>query len=525
MPAKTEQDLQRLLDHFILPDGVPNLHAERVDITVRTITELLNEPEKRLPHTVGLFGSWGTGKTTFLALLAQQLQKHFDDRIHLIYFNAWKYAGFTEIVPALMYHVLVHRTVDKPALRQKLLRLMLSLGAQYASAAGKGIKAMTGVDPVPHLKKIWSAYKDIEDDSEELLTEYYTRVDKAQDLLREMLPPGSRPVVILVDELDRCDPDEAFAVIKQLRVFFAMTGVPLLFVLCANPEPIGMAVRHRFGLTDVADDYETRRILEKFVDSLLDMSHQTSLGPVVSQFWKPDSRWLPETPWILQLDERWCDVDAHADTVMNASGLGSINSASRYYSNLRTLQKSFAAVRNKRASNARLLWTQWHLELVYQVDGAFRKNIATAAHQIRGIANHAYTGLLGVKCERRDGRLILHSDKGKTLFSNLRSYCYEGIDNAIANMEQLRDAESRRILDVLQEFRGDYRRMDFLARMLLLPPMTNESVDAIVPEAPHDLSFLAPLLGKRNEVQRALEPGGESLSVMAQLGWTLANYR
>ncbi len=525
MPAAPDPDLQRLLDHFTLPAGVPNLHAGRIDITVRTIADLLDEPQKSLPHTIGLFGSWGTGKTTFLALLAQKLQRQFGDEIHLIYFNAWKYAGFTEIVPALMYRVLQHRTVEEPELREKLVRLMLSLGAQYADAAGKGIRAMTGIDPVPHLKKIWKAYKDIEDDSEALLTEYYTRVDKAQDLLREVLPPGSRPVVVLVDELDRCDPDEAFAVIKQLRVFFAMTGVPLLFVLCANPEPIGLAVRHRYGLADVADDYETRRILEKFVDSLLDMGHQKSLGQVVAQFWKPDEAWLPETPWILQIDERWCQADERADTVRHASGLASINSGSRYYSNLRTLHKSFATVRTKQPSNPRLLWTQWHLELVYQIDGAFRKDIALAANQIREIATYAYSALLGTKCERRDRELILHSDKGKTLFSALRSCCYEGTDKVITNMSQFRDAESRRVLEVLQSFREDYRRMDFLARMILLPAMTREDVNTVVPDAPEDLGFLTPLLGERDNVRHALEKGGDSLSVMRQLGWTLANYR
>src|ERR1700739_1625559 len=42
----------------------------------------------RLPYTLGVFGGWGTGKTTFLAMLAEELEKI--NKCKIVYFNSWK---------------------------------------------------------------------------------------------------------------------------------------------------------------------------------------------------------------------------------------------------------------------------------------------------------------------------------------------------------------------------------------------------------------------------------------------------
>src|SRR5690242_202167 len=45
--------------------------------------------ERRTPLTIGIHGEWGSGKTSFLGLLTERLQKAY--AINPIWFNAWKY--------------------------------------------------------------------------------------------------------------------------------------------------------------------------------------------------------------------------------------------------------------------------------------------------------------------------------------------------------------------------------------------------------------------------------------------------
>ena len=54
-----------------------------------------------LPISIGVFGSWGTGKSTILNLIEQKLQAEKKDYI-LIKFDAWLYQGFDDARAALM---------------------------------------------------------------------------------------------------------------------------------------------------------------------------------------------------------------------------------------------------------------------------------------------------------------------------------------------------------------------------------------------------------------------------------------
>jgi predicted KAP-like P-loop ATPase len=60
-----------------------------VDVTEQT------EP----PFTIGIFGEWGSGKTTLMTLVRRQLE---DRNAKTVWFNAWKYDGKEVIWNALI---------------------------------------------------------------------------------------------------------------------------------------------------------------------------------------------------------------------------------------------------------------------------------------------------------------------------------------------------------------------------------------------------------------------------------------
>ena len=45
------------------------------------------------PLSIGLFGSWGIGKSTIINILFDKIRSEGDSRLFPIYFNAWKYSG------------------------------------------------------------------------------------------------------------------------------------------------------------------------------------------------------------------------------------------------------------------------------------------------------------------------------------------------------------------------------------------------------------------------------------------------
>ena len=60
---------------------------------------------------------------------------------------------------------------------------------------------------------------------------------------------GGNPLVVVVDELDRCNPDHALVMLKRLRTMLSSpTPIPgLVFVIGVNNKALEMSIRARFG--------------------------------------------------------------------------------------------------------------------------------------------------------------------------------------------------------------------------------------------------------------------------------------
>jgi len=431
----------------------------------------------QLPFTLGVFGGWGSGKTTFLALLAEQLKQV--DGARIIYFNSWKYAGLTEIVPSLIYKILQQGVPDSNENRNRAaMRVLASLGKEYSDKFGEWAQDRFGVDPVKFFKDVHKLAHTVKDDGKivpaEVLKEYYTQVDKAQDALTEALgtiQPGTRvtnPVIILIDELDRCDPDEAFTVIKQLRVLFAMRRLPTAFIICANPEPIGLAIKHRYGLESEAGDYEARRILEKFVDAYEDFSESVALGDLARTIWAEAGQ-LP-CPWIIEIDEANGEVGFVHDTARNATVFDMMDSSIPYYSNLRVFRKTLDYLKGSRTQNTNLVWSLWHLELAEQVGPKLRQLLRTTSDSLKIMTQRAY-GFIEkeVRFHFNENRLIYDTDKGKTLFSILRSLLWEAGRAELERLNSLNTPQDVEKSKALQQILADDRKMNFVSSLCLLP--------------------------------------------------------
>lgn len=55
---------------------------------------------KNLPITVGLYGDWGSGKSSILKILQEQLEK--DDNTVVVYFDGWSFESFDDAKMSLI---------------------------------------------------------------------------------------------------------------------------------------------------------------------------------------------------------------------------------------------------------------------------------------------------------------------------------------------------------------------------------------------------------------------------------------
>jgi hypothetical protein len=78
-----------------------------------------------LPLTIGVFGDWGSGKTSIMKMLQAELAKNED--IAVLYFDAWLFEGYDDAKSALISSILKQLMEHKhfpAALKDKALKLI-----------------------------------------------------------------------------------------------------------------------------------------------------------------------------------------------------------------------------------------------------------------------------------------------------------------------------------------------------------------------------------------------------------------
>ena len=99
----------------------------------------------------------------------------------------------------------------------------------------------------------------------DIYTEYKqfkTELDNLKDFLRNWAKKLNTPVVVIIDELDRCRPDYAIKTLEILKHFFDISG--FVFVLAIDEEQLKSSVETLFG-TKNFDGYKRKFINNSFI--------------------------------------------------------------------------------------------------------------------------------------------------------------------------------------------------------------------------------------------------------------------
>jgi tetratricopeptide (TPR) repeat protein len=220
---------------------------------VETLKQVLLEAET--PLVVAIYGPWGAGKTSMMMQLRAALAGSTGGprpQLRTVWFVPWEHSRDHQPGVSLLLAIRRDlglenvRVVDR-ALRAIALAITDDVRIPYIGLSVGGVRAS--------YRQL--AEQDVERRSAQaLLREHFKKVIAAA---RES-EGGQQKLVIFIDDLDRCQPGTAIAMMEALKLYLSLAGC--IFVLGIDPELIQSAIASEYASLGIAKESYLNKIVQ-----------------------------------------------------------------------------------------------------------------------------------------------------------------------------------------------------------------------------------------------------------------------
>lgn len=239
-----------------------NWDTDKLDIKQNVITfAQILEQEKYAPggtsRVFSISAEFGIGKSFFCTKLSEVLE-HDDIPVSML--NIWEMDFYENpLIPLLIKIKDIYVNYNK--IKTITTNVAKKAGKAISKAAKLAVKYKTGIN----IDTFINLYKSLGDPKSDLYNDYL-KFEKELEELKRILSYWAKtldkPIVIIIDEIDRCRPDYAVKTLEILKHFFDIPG--FVFVLAIDEEQLKSSVETLFG-TKNFDGYKRKFINNSFL--------------------------------------------------------------------------------------------------------------------------------------------------------------------------------------------------------------------------------------------------------------------
>lgn len=222
------------------------------------------------PSTIGLYGDWGSGKSSLMklarnAIEAKDKKGERESKVLCVEFNGWLFEGYDDAKTSLCGTIL-DALADEKKFGKEVADYARNLlkKVDFKKIIGKGVKygldilftgglgTLTDITLSSILSSMKTAAGNIDSQQvEELLDKLKNEENKRHEIKRfredfkELLKKTDlNQVVVFIDELDRCQPDTILDVFEAMRLFLFVEGIS--FIIGADERLIQYAIKSKY---------------------------------------------------------------------------------------------------------------------------------------------------------------------------------------------------------------------------------------------------------------------------------------
>lgn len=286
---------------------------------VEALSDFILSPRTTKPLTIAIDAAWGSGKTSLMNMLKEEIRRR-DRHLPVVWFNAWKYDKEEALWAALAFTI-TNATKDLPRFTRwtlnfqlwqsrfssgKLLRdllnriglligfilitiltlslLLTRIGQDFAASIQQILALiLTGGSVIAAITVGQQIWKYVNEFFVLKLNDYMKRPNYGDrigyiaefeedfaKITNVITQNGSKPLIVFIDDLDRCSPGRAVEVIEAINLFLDQDNC--VFIIGMDAKAVAASIEVRY---DKMKDYFEReygsdvsfgqRFLEKMV--------------------------------------------------------------------------------------------------------------------------------------------------------------------------------------------------------------------------------------------------------------------
>lgn len=237
---------------------------------------IANQTMNKTGYSIAIDGEWGCGKTWVVNELENQLNNQQDSnqrkKYLVFHYNAWENDFYDEPLVALL-SILIDQLEEKNKCTNLLSKLdaktiagaksVLKIVAKSIIKNKSGIDADDIMDGIKNIKEAAEKNKKIKKETNTLLP----LTDGVKKIKEQITTLSKRiPVILVIDELDRCLPEYAIKVLERLHHICNET--PIITIMAIEKNQIADSICKVFGknLNDAQKKDFANHYLQKFID-------------------------------------------------------------------------------------------------------------------------------------------------------------------------------------------------------------------------------------------------------------------
>jgi len=261
---------------------------EKVKYIIETITSL-TEANQRGSVTIAINGDWGSGKTTYLKVLESFYKDYC--QFPVVFFEAWKYQEDDHPLVSLVLEI---RDQLEPI--PKIKRSFTSLAKALLASSIVFSDVLLNLVIKKGVEDVKKALDLIEKEQLKIISNYRRNMDLLKKIINELrenykshtstqiwkkyvsdwkINREKKLFVLIIDDLDRLIPKNAFKIIEALRFYFDIDDV--LIIMGVNDEILNRYVSQYYQGNEKDNPFKRG---ENFLEKIFHWNYEISYSPL-----------------------------------------------------------------------------------------------------------------------------------------------------------------------------------------------------------------------------------------------------